>query len=181
MPVRQLYLLRHALTLPAEPGQEDQKRVLAPKGLEDARALAKAVKEKRYLPDYVLCSPAMRTRQTFAPLEDKLEMVEVSSPSVLYTGSAGDLLSAIQNTGPAYERVLLVSHNPSISQLAKILARGGGASLLQRVHEGFKPGTFAAYSFSGDDWADLTPEGAELIDIMDPLDYNAPATPARWT
>lgn len=181
IPKKQLYLLRHALTLPAEAGQEDRKRTLAPKGVEDAKALAKTMIAKGYSPDYVLCSPAMRTRQTLEPLEDQISSAEILHPAILYSGSTGDLLAAIQNTSPAFDRVLLVAHNPSISHLAKILAGDGGTSLLQRLHDGFKPATLAVYSFAGDDWSDLKPEGAVLIDFMDPLDYNAPATPARWT
>lgn len=180
-PTKQLYLLRHALTLPAEAGQEDRKRELAPKGIEDSKALAKIMAVKGYVPDTVLCSPATRTRQTFEPLEARLGNIEISHPSILYTGSAGDLLAAIQNIGPAFDRVLMVSHNPSISQLARVLAGGGGESLFQRVQNGFKPGTLAVYSFAGDDWSDLGPQGAEITDFMDALDYNAPATPARWT
>lgn len=181
VPTKQLYLLRHALTLPAEPGQEDRARSLAPKGSEDAKALAKVMISKGYAPDRALCSPALRTRQTFEPLEERARISDISYPSVLYTGSAGDLLAAIQGTGPAFDRVLVVSHNPSISQLGKIIAGGGGASLLQRVGDGFKPGMLAVFSFGGEDWADLGPGSAELRDVMDPLDYNAPAAPTRWT
>lgn len=180
-PAKQLYLLRHALTLPAEAGQEDRKRALAPKGVEDAKALAKVMGLKGYLPDSVLCSPAVRTRQTLEPLEARIGNVEISYPAILYSGSAGDLLAAIQNIGPAFDRLLLISHNPSIGQLARVLADGGGESLFQRVQNGFKPGTLAVYSFAGDDWGDLGPQSAEIVDFMDALDYNAPATPARWT
>ncbi len=178
---KRLYLLRHALALPAESGGEDIKRALAPRGVEDAKALAAIMRLKGYLPDYALCSPAVRTRQTLEPIEERITLTDISRPMILYTGSPGDLLATIQKVSPSFEQVILSGHNPGIGQLAKLLTGRGGESLVQRLNEGFRPGTLAVFAFAGDDWAEVQPGGLELTDFMDPLDYNAPSTPARWT
>jgi len=179
--LKRLFLLRHALALPAESGCEDIKRALAPRGVEDAKALAGVMRLKGYRPDFALCSPATRTRQTLEPIEERIAPGDTACPMILYTGGAGDLLAQIQSVSPSYDQVLLVGHNPGIAQLAALLTGRGGESLLQRLREGFKPGALAVFTSEGEDWAEIQPGGLELIDFMDPLDYNAPSTPARWT
>ncbi|MCB9977447.1 MAG: histidine phosphatase family protein [Rhodospirillales bacterium] len=179
---KHLYLLRHAKAIPAAESKcEDIERVLAPRGHEDAKALAGVMKRKGYLPEYALCSPATRTKQTLDPIEDVIDIPEKSCPKILYTGPVGGLLGELQKVSPSFDRVILVGHNPDIWDLAKILSGSGGASLVQRLKERYKPGAISVLTFGGDDWADLRPGCAELVDYMDPLDYNAPSTPARWT
>jgi phosphohistidine phosphatase len=60
--VKRLYLFRHAK---AEPQAKDDKaRALTERGRHDAARMALAMRRHRYLPDYVLCSPAVRARES---------------------------------------------------------------------------------------------------------------------
>lgn len=177
-----LYLLRHALAIPAAESKcEDIDRVLAPRGHEDARILAGLMKRKGYIPEYALCSPSVRTKQTLDPIEEIIDLSGKSSPKLLYSGPTGKLLEALQGVSPSYDHVILVGHNPDIWDLARLLCGSGGASLRQRLNESYKPGALSVFTFAGDDWAALQPGALELADFMEPVDYNAPSTPARWT
>ncbi len=177
-----LYLLRHALAIPAADSKgQDIDRVLAPRGHEDARVLAGLMKSKGYIPEYALCSPSVRTKQTLDPLEEIVDLAEKSSPMILYSGPTGKLLSALQGVSPSFDHVILVGHNPDIWDLARLLCGSGGASLRQRLNESYKPGALSVFTFEGDDWAALQHGSLELVDFMEPVDYNAPSTPARWT
>ena len=111
-----LILWRHAEAEEAEP---DLARNLTAKGQRQAQRMARWL--HGYLPDRVriLCSPANRTRQTADALHLPYEILEAIAPG----RPMSDLLAA---TGwPAGEGVLmLVGHNPAISELASKLLAG---------------------------------------------------------
>ena len=175
-----VHLLRHCVAMPAE-NADDAKRALAPRGKEDAIALGKAMGVKEYAPSLALCSPALRTQQTLEGVQERIKVSEVRSPDILYTGSPGDYLAEIQKVDDAHSEIILVAHNPSVAQLAKVLIGSGGQSLVQRLKEKYDPGTLTTIVYTGASWADIQPGENEIVDLIDPLDYNAPSTPARWT
>ncbi len=59
-----MYLLRHAKSSWDEPGRPDRERPLAPRGVRDAKRVAKHLRRQGVAPELVLCSPAVRTRET---------------------------------------------------------------------------------------------------------------------
>lgn len=75
MAAKRLFILRHAES-PLS-GSEDFERPLSARGVRQAQALGAAMKQQDLLPDYVVCSPARRTRETYDALERYLP--EVSS------------------------------------------------------------------------------------------------------
>ena len=68
--MRDLLLLRHAHADAAGAGQSDLARPLSATGRDEARAAGDWLREHGLRPDRVLCSPAARTRDTFAALGD---------------------------------------------------------------------------------------------------------------
>lgn len=177
---KRLFLLRHALAMPAGSSAEDSARPLAPKGEEDATALGLYMAQKGYLPDLILCSTAKRTQQTLQNLQKKLETPAARFLKILYTGRTGDLLSEIQKAEDDKNSILIVAHNPSIYELAVLLGGTGKESLLQRLCDGYRPATLTVLGCPCAHWADIQPQENEVIDLVDPLDYNAPARPTRW-
>ncbi|GJL86017.1 MAG: hypothetical protein DHS20C02_17920 [Micavibrio sp.] len=178
--MKHLYIIRHAQTLPAE-GGDDKSRKLTPNGLTDAQALGKLMAHKNYKPDAVLCSPATRTRETLAGILESLGNIQTEFPDDIYNGGAGDLLHHLQQQDDTHKNILLVGHVPGVYELAALLAGTGRASLLAKLSEGYKPGTLSVLSCPNENWADIQPAQGELIDFQESIDYNAPATPARWT
>ncbi|MER7967519.1 histidine phosphatase family protein [Streptomyces sp. NPDC096080] len=61
---RRLIVLRHAKSAGPD-GVGDFDRPLAPRGLRDAPAAGRRLREAGWFPDQVVCSPARRTRDTF--------------------------------------------------------------------------------------------------------------------
>jgi phosphohistidine phosphatase len=130
MTARSLVLLRHAkASSPA--GIADEERPLSDRGQLDARA-AGVWLAGRQVPDLVLCSPSRRTRQTWQAVAASLRARQVAvTPDVryeqrLYGGDTEDLLEAVQEVGDAQRVVLVIGHNPTLSQLAYELDPGGG-------------------------------------------------------
>ena len=98
-PIRTLVLLRHAKS--AWPDVPDHERPLAPRGLRDAPAAGRWLRDAAYVPDQVLCSTARRARQTWELAELALRD---SPPAVfehrIYGASAAELLDLICACAP---------------------------------------------------------------------------------
>lgn len=176
---KRLFLLRHALAV-NELSDGDENRPLAPKGKEDAQALGKYMLDNDYMPDFVLCSPARRTRQTLERLQSHLSFDNKQMPNILYSGSTGDYLHEIQKCNDDHQNILIVAHNPSIYDLVRLLAAQGQDSVMQRLSEGYQPATLSVVNCACQKWADIQPVENELANLVSPIDYNAPARPTRW-
>lgn len=118
---RTLHLLRHAEALPGHGGSADEQRPLSPRGRRQADALAVFAAT---LPiDLVLCSPALRTRETLAPLlASRSPAPRVTWSPTIYRSCVEGLIDLLLGTPPDIRSVLFVGHNPTISELVDALA-----------------------------------------------------------
>jgi len=117
---REVILLRHAHAETGQPGQADVDRALSPRGVDEASAAGRWLRDKAALPARILCSPALRARQT---LQHALgDVASVSEPRI-YEASAGELIALIDDHADA-PRLLLVGHNPGFETLVALLATG---------------------------------------------------------
>jgi len=180
MAMKQLFLLRHAQTLPGN-GLADIERKLTPNGQTDARALGGAMKTRGYQPDFIFCSSARRTQETLGHIMETLEECPTEITPNIYHGGRGDLFHLIQNAGEDIDTILLIGHNPTIHKTAFTLAQEDSPALMGRLSGGYAPGTLSVFECSCATWAEIQAGTNPLIDLLEPLDYNAPATPARWT
>ncbi len=174
---KRLYILRHAQALSA--ADTDRNRALSPKGVEDALALGNAMVRKDFVPDFVAVSPAVRTMQTFENIMQALPDVPRVSPDDLYNGMAGDLVGCIQDIDEAHENILLIAHNPGVHELAVWLTHPDHGKYLVRL-AGYAPATLCVFDCACEKWADIQPHENVLVDVMEAIDYNAPARPTRW-
>jgi phosphohistidine phosphatase len=119
--IRTLVLLRHARA-DTPPGTPDEQRPLSTGGRADARA-AGAWLATRHLPEVVLCSPARRTCQTWQAMADALPVPPelVRYERLLYLGGVGDLLGLVWQIDETVGTVLVIGHNPAMSQLSYTL------------------------------------------------------------
>ncbi|GEA90207.1 SixA phosphatase family protein [Cellulomonas cellasea] len=164
---RRLVLLRHAK---AEPGGvlDDHVRTLALEGRRQAALVGASLREAGLVPDVVLCSSSVRTRQTWDVARNALGAdaghVEVSDE--LYTAGARELLELVRSVDPEARTVLLVGHEPTVSQAAALLAGPGSDETAQlRVRTGVPT---ASYSVLETDvaWSALEPDGARLLRLV---------------
>lgn len=126
-----LSLLRHGVA-EARSDAGDFERMLAPRGFDQVRlAAARLQSLGMMLPDRVLCSPALRTRQTAESLMETLALPPACLEliSSLYLADIGTLTAIIQDIATVRDtavtaqprHILLVGHNPGLSELAKHL------------------------------------------------------------
>ena len=88
-------------------------------------------------PDRILCSTALRARQTLAALEPKLSrpLPPIALEKGLYLASEDSLLARLQEIEDRYGTALLVGHNDGIWQLAVMLAGDGRPGALKALQD----------------------------------------------
>ncbi|RJL20395.1 SixA phosphatase family protein [Bailinhaonella thermotolerans] len=137
MGARTLVVLRHAQAADP-PGTPDAERPLTGRGERDARDAGAALRGEKVVPDLVLCSPALRTRQTTALVLDGLgESPPVAYERALWDNDAEGVLDLLRLTGEETGTLLVVGHNPSMHQIVLDLTGG------RETYDGFPPGAFA--------------------------------------
>lgn len=162
-------------------GGDDKARALTPKGKEDLAALGVYLGRKNVALDHILCSAAQRTQQSWEQIQSRLDTeADLEINERLYNASQDRLLEEIYALPDDVESVLLIAHNPGIHQLAFSLAHQAGESILGRLSRSFSPGTLVRVESDIQSWADFDTSRANVVELVDPLDYNAPTTPARW-
>ena len=115
--------MRHADARWQDTGVSDLERPLNRRGTGAAEAMARRLLELALVPELLLVSPARRTRQTGEIVARVLSLPErlVISDEALYLASAADLLKVVQATGPRVAHLLVVAHNPGVSELVQQL------------------------------------------------------------
>ena len=120
-----LWLLRHAKSSWEDDRLPDMDRPLAPRGVRAADAMARYIVATSIRPQLVLCSPALRARQTLEHVRGSLSEPEVLIEPELYTFDAQRLLDRVCLVPDAVSSLMVVGHNPAIHELATMLARTG--------------------------------------------------------
>ncbi len=122
--MKKLYLLRHAKAGFDLTGQADAERVLTHGGKQDAIKLGYKLKGRNEDIDWFKCSPALRTRQTLDTITEVTGFNDSRFDYVANIYQAGDeeLLTLVKATADQHRSLLLVGHNPGITQLVNRLA-----------------------------------------------------------
>ncbi len=126
-----LYLMRHGLAVePGTPGfKTDADRALTHKGRRQLRKIAKAMDELDLDLDLILSSPFVRARQTAEIVAGTLKMKKhlTFANALAVGGDPALLLRQLSRMKPLPENLLLVGHEPGLSQLMSILLTGNAS------------------------------------------------------
>lgn len=127
--MKRLTLMRHGEARWKDAGVSDLERPLNRRGTNAAEAMARRLLELQLVPELLLVSPARRTQQTAEIVARALSVParRVVREEALYLASAADLLKVVQGTGPRVAHLLLVAHNPGVSELVQLLVPQGEA------------------------------------------------------
>ena len=114
--MKTILLLRHAKSAWSDPRLDDHDRPLNRRGEQAAKAMADHIARHEPRPELILCSTAMRTRQTLAPL---IKLLDAPAPPIalengLYLASEDVLLAHLQAVADDVATVLLIGHNDGI-------------------------------------------------------------------
>ena len=157
---RTLLLLRHAKSdYPA--GVVDHERPLAPRGEREAALAGDWLRAHTPAVDAVLCSTATRTRETLARTQIE---APVSYVDRLYDATPGAVIDEINGVDPDVETLLVIGHEPAISQVALGLATPDGSNTTAAEHISTKfPTSAIAVLRTAQPWDQLTLSSAALV------------------
>lgn len=162
--MKTIHLLRHAKSSWSEPERADHDRTLDARGEKDARALARSLRKKPIEVDLVLCSTALRARQTLEPLVPELGRdVRIEFEDALFHASSQHLLARLHKLPKRVDRVLIVGHSPGLDGLVGALAGRGDAKLREALAAKLPTCTLVTLEADVDRFADLEPKGAKLV------------------
>jgi phosphohistidine phosphatase len=122
--MKTLILVRHAKSSRDDPTLADKDRPLNDRGKRDAPKMGKRLAKRRVKPDLILSSPAGRALKTAEIIAKKIDYKRknILVDDRLYAVEAGELLDVIRKLGDQVERVMLIGHNPELTELAHRLS-----------------------------------------------------------
>ena len=165
--MRNLYLLRHAKSSWSDPTLSDHERPLAPRGRRDAKRIAAHLLELGIAPELVLCSTAVRTRETLELIRPALgSAATVELEAGLYAAWAETLLERLRQVPAERTSVMLIGHNPGLQDLALVLASSGPGR--DRLEAKFPTAALATLTVPAASWTELSPGEAVLAAYVVP-------------
>jgi len=163
--MHQLHLLRHAKSSWNDDA-DDHERPLNRRGRGAARLIGETLPKAVGALDLVLCSSALRTRETA-----ELALAGFDKPprvlyeDALYLASASDLTERLRLVDERYDNVMVIGHNPGLHELAVALAATGSAGFSTLANGKFPTGVRARFVIATK-WAEIDSTRHRLVDYV---------------
>lgn len=177
-----LLLFRHAKSSWKEAGLADHQRPLSKRGQRDAPRMGRHMAQCGFVPELVLCSTAVRTRDT---LDLALKAMRASpgrshGPKVcfderLYEAPPEVMLDCIGAAANDVTTLMVIGHNDGMAMLANMLATRGDAALRQRLAQKFPTAALAVLDFDCPTWADISKADGHLTAFTVPRELPSSA------
>ena len=157
--MKRLTLMRHANAEWKDPQISDFDRPLNRRGNSEAEAMGRRLLELHLVPTSLLSSNARRAEQTAEIVARELGISarNLRTEEALYLAAADEILRIIRSTGPRIPHLMIVGHNPGISEVANLLAPNRSIGELTT-------GAVCSFTFGTNSWADV--EAARLRDSL---------------
>ena len=169
--VRTLMLMRHAKSSWDRPELDDLDRPLAPRGRAAAPLIARYIKNSKWQPDLVLCSPAARVHETWRLMTPVLgHTIACKTLRTIYPGAPSRLLEVLRRAADEIETLMLIGHNPGLARFAASLCGAGPNKALARLGEKFPTAALAVIQFDIERWEQAAPGAGRLRAFVRPKD-----------
>jgi phosphohistidine phosphatase len=151
-----LYLMRHAKSSWSFDGLSDKERPLNDRGREDAPHMGRALAKRDIRPDLLVSSPAVRALSTAALVAKELAYPPEGIRVVegIYEADPDRLIDIIHELPDEASSVLLVGHNPTMTEVVNILSPKSVPDMATAA--------IACLHFHIESWADAHRTNAEL-------------------
>lgn len=158
--VRRLVVVRHGKS--AWPfGVPDRERPLGRRGTRDAPLMARRIADLVGTLDLAVVSPARRARETWELMAAGLEVGHVRTEPRVYHSWGTQLLDVVAELPDDAARVLVLGHEPGVSELVLTLADPADRDLRGQVGSKF-PTCAAAVLVASRPWDQFAPGCAQL-------------------
>jgi phosphohistidine phosphatase len=154
--MKQLIIVRHAKSSLDDPSLDDFDRPLNERGLRDAPEMAKRLREKRFKPDHILSSSALRTKLTASLMSNTIGQPDnLTFTKKLYFCSPKECITLVSKIKDKIKSLMIVSHNTMLEELIGNLSKG------EITH--FPTCSVAIFEFDIDSWKSIKVKKAILV------------------
>ena len=163
--MHQLHLLRHAKSS-WDDDADDHERPLNKRGRESARLIGEGLPKAIGELDLVLCSSAVRTRETAQlALAGYRKPPRILYEDELYLAGPKQLMARLREVDEATGSVMMIGHNPGLHELAVALAAPGSAAFSTLANGKFPTGVRVRFVI-GTSWTHIASERHRLVDYV---------------
>lgn len=165
-----LILWRHAKSSWDNPGLADHDRPLNGRGRHAAPLVADLLATRDLLPARIVCSTALRARETLSVLLPLLRRdVEIDITRDIYEAGPQDLLDLVRDQPDTARRLMVIGHNPTFEGVASALIAPKPLSP-EASGAVFPTAAAAVISFDVDRWNAIAPGNGSLEIFVRPRD-----------
>ena len=152
-----LILVRHAKSSWSDSTLNDIQRPLNKRGNKDAPKMGDHMAKQRILPEVIYSSSGLRALTTARLISVKIGIKpsEIIVDDDIYTFSSEELLNAIKSISDSYNKVMIVGHNPAITDLTNFLS---GSDI-----DNIPTCGIAVLEFAKDSWNKVERKSAKLV------------------
>ncbi len=125
--MKTLTLMRHAKSSWKNPGLPDHMRPLNKRGRRDAPMMGRRLAEQGPPVELIVSSPAVRALETAEAMAQEMEYPwdEIATDDDLYEADGAEILMVIERQDDWIDHLMLIGHNPGLTELVNTLARLG--------------------------------------------------------
>lgn len=166
--MKKIYLMRHAK---AGENPVDFNRPLADKGHMQCKIMSDVIVSNKLSPELVICSSAVRTRETLAGISSSISPKEILYEQDLYHASDAKMLAHTQNMSDSYNSVMIVAHNPGTQLLSLQLAKNPPSKIFNILKIEYPTAAICEFLFDCKFWKGVDYQMGELVNFWSPQDY----------
>lgn len=161
MPSKKLYVLRHGKSDWNSKFTMDHQRPLSDRGVEGAKLMGKHLSKIKQPPELILSSTATRAFDTAKLANEEGEWGSTLLTSRhLYLTSVDEMIEQIKLIDDTVERLMIVSHEPSCSELISEVCMG--------AYVKFPTAALARIDFRVDKWSAVKANKGQLAWLLTP-------------
>ena len=144
--MKSIYIVRHAKSSWDPPDLSDEERPLLEKGIQKTFKVIEYLNDHRIKADLILSSPAVRARETARLIAKGIRYPEekITLMTQIYHFDREYLLSELCGLSDEIQSVMIVGHNPGVTQFASYLTG--------KETEWLPTSGIAGIDFSTDQW-----------------------------
>jgi len=164
--MKTLLLLRHAKSIVGSLAVPDFVRPLDERGTIEAELIGKFIGQQGPRLDLILCSPAVRTRETLAIVTTTAGLnFELRFDERIYEAGLSALIDVITELDSNKDAIMLVGHNPGVEILIERLTGRAGQ---------MPTGTLANFLIKALSWTSAFDQPGELQWLVKPNELRSP-------
>lgn len=168
--MKRIYLVRHAKSSWDNVSLTDKERPLLNRGLHDCKRLSNYLSHYNICPDIIFSSSARRCIHTleliFSNIDPENTIVNIENN--LYGADLPLLLNLILYTSDAYQSLMIVNHEPVLSQLTNLLIRNSEIVINNDLLNKFCTCGMAILEHESNNWRDMNSFDLQLVDFIKP-------------